>query len=27
LPNIKKYDGLIWGGSSLTIYDDCIEIR
>ena len=27
LPNIKKYDGLIWGGSSLNIYDDCIEIR
>jgi len=27
LPNIKKYDGLIWGGSSLNIYDDCMEIR
>ncbi len=27
LPNIKKYDGLIWGGSSLNIYNDCIEIR
>ncbi len=26
-PNIKKYDGLIWGGSSLNIYNDCIEIR
>ena len=25
--NIKKYDGLIWGGSSLNIYNDCIEIR
>ena len=24
---IKKYDGLIWGGSSLNIYNDCIEIR
>ena len=27
LNNIKKYDGLIWGGSSLNIYNDCIEIR
>ena len=27
MPNIKKYDGLIWGGSSLNIYNDCIEIR
>jgi len=27
LPNIKKYEGLIWGGSSLNIYNDCIEIR
>jgi GMP synthase (glutamine-hydrolysing) len=27
LPNIKKYHGLIWGGSSLNIYNDCIEIR
>jgi len=27
LPNIKKYDGLIWGGSSLNIYNDCIEIK
>ena len=27
LINIKKYDGLIWGGSSLNIYNDCIEIR
>ena len=27
IPNIKKYDGLIWGGSSLNIYNDCIEIR
>ena len=24
---INKYDGLIWGGSSLNIYNDCIEIR
>ena len=27
IPNIKKYDGLIWGGSSLNIYNDCMEIR
>tara|TARA_Y100001970_G_scaffold6770_1_gene7743 strand:+ start:1075 stop:1875 length:801 start_codon:yes stop_codon:yes gene_type:complete len=27
LPTIKKYNGLIWGGSSLNIYNDCIEIR
>ena len=27
LPNLEKYDGLIWGGSSLNIYNDCIEIR
>ena len=27
LINIKKYDGLIWGGSSLNIYNDCIEIK
>ncbi len=27
LPIIEKYDGLIWGGSSLNIYNDCIEIR
>ena len=27
LPNIKKYNGLIWGGSSLSIYNDCVEIR
>ena len=27
LPNIKKYHGLIWGGSSLNIYNDCIEIQ
>ena len=27
LPDIKKYHGLIWGGSSLNIYNDCIEIR
>ena len=24
---LKKYDGLIWGGSSLNIYDDTPEIR
>ncbi len=27
LPKIKKYHGLIWGGSSLNIYNDCIEIK
>ena len=27
LPKLNKYDGLIWGGSSLNIYNDCIEIR
>ena len=27
LVNIKKYDGLIWGGSSLNIYNDTPEIR
>tara|TARA_S200000501_G_scaffold195090_1_gene183754 strand:+ start:678 stop:1502 length:825 start_codon:yes stop_codon:yes gene_type:complete len=27
IPNLKKYDGLIWGGSSLNIYNDTIEIR
>ena len=26
-PDLKKYDGLIWGGSSLNIYNDCIEIK
>jgi len=26
-PDLKKYDGLIWGGSSLNIYNDAIEIR
>ena len=25
--DLEKYDGLIWGGSSLNIYNDCIEIR
>ena len=27
IPNLKKYDGLIWGGSSLNIYNDSPEIR
>ena len=27
VPNLKKYDGLIWGGSSLNIYNDTIEIK
>ena len=25
--DLNKYDGLIWGGSSLNIYNDSIEIR
>ena len=25
--NLEEYDGLIWGGSSLNIYNDTIEIR
>ena len=25
--DLKKYDGLIWGGSSLNIYNDTVEIR
>ena len=27
VPNLKKYNGLIWGGSSLNIYNDTPEIR
>ena len=27
VPNLNKYDGLIWGGSSLNIYNDTLEIR
>ncbi len=27
IPNLKKYDGLIWGGSSLNIYNNTIEIK
>jgi len=27
VPKLKKYDGLIWGGSSLNIYNDTIEIK
>ncbi len=27
LPDLEKYDGLIWGGSSLNIYNDTPEIR
>ena len=27
IKDLKKYDGLIWGGSSLNIYNDTIEIR
>jgi GMP synthase (glutamine-hydrolysing) len=26
-PKLKKYDGLIWGGSSLNIYNDTPEVR
>ena len=26
-PKLKKYDGLIWGGSSLNIYNDIPEVR
>ena len=25
--DLNKYDGLIWGGSSLNIYSDTLEIR
>ena len=25
--DLNKYDGLIWGGSSLNIYSDTVEIR
>ena len=27
ISNLSEYDGLIWGGSSLNIYNDTIEIR
>ena len=27
IKNLDEYDGLIWGGSSLNIYNDTIEIR
>jgi len=27
VPNLNKYDGLIWGGSSLNIYNDTPEIK
>jgi len=27
VPSLKKYDGMIWGGSSLNIYNDTMEIR
>ena len=27
IPQLKKYDGLIWGGSSLNIYNDTPEIK
>ena len=25
--DLTKYDGMIWGGSSLNIYNDTVEIR
>ena len=27
IPKLKKYDGIIWGGSSLNIYNDTPEIK
>ena len=27
IPNLKKYNGLIWGGSSLNIYNNTIEVK
>ena len=27
IQNLNKYDGMIWGGSSLNIYNDTVEIR
>ena len=27
VPDLRRYDGLIWGGSSLNIYNDTPEIR
>ena len=27
IPKLEKYDGMIWGGSSLNIYNDTPEIR
>ena len=27
IPKLKKYDGLIWGGSSLNIYNDTIRTK
>ena len=27
IPELNKYDGIIWGGSTLNIYDDTSEIK
>ena len=27
IPELNKYDGIIWGGSTLNIYEDTLEIR
>ena len=27
VPELNKYDGIIWGGSTLNIYDDTLEIK
>ena len=27
IPELNKYDGIIWGGSTLNIYDDTLEIK
>ena len=27
IPQLNKYDGIIWGGSTMNIYDNTIEIR
>ena len=27
IPQLNKYDGIIWGGSTMNIYDNTIEIK
>ena len=27
IPELNKYDGIIWGGSTLNIYDNTIEVK